>query len=88
WGATASRTSLPIFIFVSLCSATTLISFWWAERSPFPGDRRLLQILFALALIGGFLQLQSSTLPVTLLALQTLIIGIAIAAIGTRSHKA
>ncbi|HVU68391.1 MAG TPA: hypothetical protein VHD63_14730, partial [Ktedonobacteraceae bacterium] len=88
WGAAASRTSLPIFIFVSLCSATALISFWWAERSPFPGDRRLLQILFALALIGGFLQLQSSTLPVTLLALQTLIIGMAIAAIGTRSHKA
>lgn len=88
WSAAASRTSLPILIFISLCSATALISFWWAERSPFPGDRRLLQILFALALIGGFLQLQSSTLLVTLLALQTLIIGMAIAAIGTRSHRA
>ena len=87
WSAAASYSSVPILLFVSLCSATALISFWWAERSPFPGDRRLLHILFTLALVGGFLQLLSSALLVTLLALQTLVMGMAIATIGARSNR-
>lgn len=87
WSAVASHSPVPTLLFVSLCSATAIISFWWAERSPFPGDRRLLQVLFTLALVGGFLQLLSNALLVTLLALQTLVMGMAIATIGARSNS-
>ncbi|MBV9258036.1 MAG: hypothetical protein JO215_08465, partial [Ktedonobacteraceae bacterium] len=87
WNSSVSHSSAPILLFVSLCSATALISFWWAERSSFPGDRRLLQILFTLTLVGGFLQILSTAFLVTLLALQTLVIGMAIATIGARLNK-
>jgi len=87
WNAAASYSPVPTLLFVSLCSATALFSFWWGERSAFPGDRRLLQVLFTLALVGGFLQLLSTALLVTLLALQTLVMGIAIATIGARSNS-
>jgi hypothetical protein len=88
WNADASHTGVSILLFIGLCAGVALVSFWWAERSPFPGDRRLLQLLFALALVGGLLQVLSPTLLVTLLALQALVMGIAIATLGVRSQRA
>jgi hypothetical protein len=88
WNTAVAHAPGSLLLFVGLCSLTALVSFWWAERSPFPGNRRLLQILFALALAGGFLELLSSALPGTLLALLALVMGVAMAAFEARSKSA
>jgi hypothetical protein len=63
-----------------------LISMWWSTRCKFSGDRRLLHIVFGLALLCGLLQLVAPSLFFTLLALIALIIGMAITAIATRLY--
>lgn len=88
WDADTFSNGVSILLFVGLCAIATLLSFWWAERSPFPGDRRLLHILFVLALTGDLFQLLSPTFLPTLLALQALVMGIAIAALGARARRA
>jgi hypothetical protein len=86
--AAVAHAPVSLLLFASLCSLTALVSFWWAEHSPFPGNRRLLQILFSLALVGGFLALLSSALLFTLLALLPLVMGVALAAFEARSKRA
>jgi hypothetical protein len=87
WDATISYSPVPILLFVGLSLITAFASFWWAERALFPADRRLLQILFILAVFGTLLQLLSTTLLVTLLALLPLIMGMAIATLEARKNR-
>ncbi|GCE08116.1 hypothetical protein [Dictyobacter aurantiacus] len=85
WDEGAYNSQLPNLLFGMLLAGMALIFLWWSTNQKRSGDRRLLQIIFVLALTSSVLQLWVSSLFFTLLALLALIMGVVIAALSTSS---